>query len=220
MLRNNINNNRRRQPSQVEKYLRIMARKDETDLMSPTVPDMQPMRLKKDKVYTFSRSYSQDLSASGVGPTVSSYAFTLTQLPNYTDFTTLFDQYRILQVEFRFINTYGDGEFPGQIYSAIDYDDDNAVSITDILQYETLQITNLSRPFYRVLQPKSADIVYNGNLTVAYGQSNQPKWIDVASPGVPHYGVKLSIPTITGAPNSISLGLIAVNVVLQCRNPR
>jgi hypothetical protein len=221
--RNNPRRNNNRQSkheSNTEKYLKIMALKDQNDLMTPKVPDVIPMKLKSEKVYTFSRSYSLSLSGSGVGPTSISYGASLGTVPDYTDFTTLFDQYRIMQLEVRYIPIYAPGEFPGTISSVIDYDDANTISESQALQYQTLQVTALYQPFYRVLHPRSADIVYNGNVTVAYGQNRGPQWIDVASPDVPHYGLKLALPTITGAPNSIALGNLVFTLTIQCKNPR
>lgn len=210
----------RRQETEVEKLLKIMARKDQNDLMTPKVPDVPRLMLKRDKVYTFDRSYSFDLVASGTAPTSQSYSFSLAGLPNSSDFTNLFDQYRIVQAEARFIPVYAPGEFPGSIYTAIDYDDAVDISTTEALQYQTLQITGLYQPFLRTLNPTAADIVYNGNVTVAYGQRSRNEWIDVASPSVPHYGLKVAITTITGAPSSITLGSIVLTVTLQCKNPR
>jgi len=161
-----------------------------------------------------------DLVASGTAPVSFAYDILLNDLPDPTDFTNLYDQYRILQAEIRYIPIYGPGEFPGNIYSVIDYDDANTIGVFESYQYESLQVTGLDQAFVRTFTPKVAEIVYNGNLTVAYGQPRGPRWIDVASPSVPHYGLKLAITTITGAPANITLGQLVVTVTLQCKNPR
>lgn len=134
-------------------------------------------------------------SATG-GVTVGSGAgidIALSNAVNYGDFTAVFDQYRIVAVEVAFmpyVNTVSVlSALQGRLFTAIDYDDVNApASANAIRAYNTCLITKPWESCVRTLVPHTAEAAYSGAFTSFANKTSS--WIDSASPGVKHYGVK------------------------------
>jgi hypothetical protein len=125
---------------------------------------------------------------------------TLSNLSDYTDLASLFDQYRIDRVEYQFIysQTMSPAAIPGAnlapmpiLYTVIDYDDASALSTTDqYLHYRSCKVSRLDKIVTLSLVPKLANGVYNGSFG-GYGSCRQ--FVDSASPTVQWYGVKYCI---------------------------
>jgi hypothetical protein len=132
--------------------------------------------------------------------------FRLDDLPNYTEFTSLFDQYRIAKVKLEFIPTFncsnlydmqnGNPLVPN-IQSAIDYDDISLANEDAILQYQTRVLTRGEQIHTRTLKPKPQIAAYNSALAFGYASAATNPWIDTSSPDVPHYGLKVYIDPVT-----------------------
>lgn len=131
------------------------------------------------------------LATSASVPTFAQLIFRLADLPNYTEFTALFDQYKIDKVEVNFVPNISQNsanDIP-IVYTVVDFDDGNTPANLDVLrQYETAILhADPRRPFKRTLVPRVATAAYSGGFS---GYANQTSWIDVASASVEHYGVK------------------------------
>jgi len=196
-------------------------------LTQSAMPDPLPM-IVKDKICTITRSVSiGSYSANSTVPMTDSLKFSLSVLPNATEFTALFDAYRILQVTVLFLpyqtmcnNTTS---YPGEIHSVIDYDDNSTVaSPDDLRQYRTYQRYVCLEKFTRTLSPAISQAVYTTLATTGYAQGargSKAPWIDSASPTVPWYGLKFI--TSNTQPTSAQLTyIVEANYVLQFRNPR
>jgi len=187
-----------------------------------TIPDVRPLRLKSTlRTCTLVRSASKNTIQANTGDTVYAYNFQLADVPNYSDYTNLFDQYRLLQVVVTFtpyINSVaaGSGISPGIIGTWIDYNDASLPSnLQQGQQYETFQRNACFEPFTRVLNPQSSVALYGGATVNSYG-TRYAQWIDSASPSVQHYGLKYCIHNATFA-NSTNVYEIEVNYVFQFR---
>lgn len=139
-------------------------------------------------------------------------------VPNYTEFTGLFDQWCIDKVELMLVPTYSGHSINGNVFSqlptlvhAIDDDDSAAASKTDLQQYGNCGYTQLLNGTYdvkplRVFRPKPAMAVFQQGATFAYGEiARGPKWIDVAYPTVPHYSFKAALDNanVSGTANTV-----------------
>lgn len=140
-------------------------------------------------------------------------------LPNYPEFTALYDQYRIdwVECEFYFSNNQSSVNSPATtlplIYVAKDYDDANQAFIADLQQYEntqTWQLGNDRGDGKRTVNVKpNVDVaVYNTALTSGYARG-KPMFIDVGSPNVPHYGIKIAYDPINYPTNTL-VGYLSV----------
>jgi len=129
------------------------------------------------------------------------YQFQLDQLPNYQEFTALFDAYRINAVVVRFNamntvfkgNTDVNGEDTPTIYAAIDYNNAAApTSADEMKEYANVQVFPMYQARTFKIRPRLAIPVYRDGATSAYIQ--QPKqWIDSNYADVPHYGLRVFV---------------------------
>lgn len=149
---------------------------------------------------------------AGIGTSYFSYAgcFNLNDVPNSSEFTALFDAYRINCVVFRIYpvatesatagsaSTSGPAQ-NGWIHSVIDYDDYAVITASDVgmdelRQYPSYKVKNLAsyRPIKRKIYPK---LLMAGQSTGGFNMAIQqrPKWIDQANPSCLHYGFKFVI---------------------------
>lgn len=196
--------------SEIVKYTKLSS-----SGMPPSVPDVPRLWLKRNKVHTMARTRNVGvISTTSTVAGTAAYTFALADLPNSSEISSLFDQYRILQVTVSITPTIPDSSVP--IYTAIDYDDNNVpTGITSILEYETMQQSTGNIVTQRTLNPKTLSQLYNGIASTGYA-TNGPTWIDSSSPFIPHYGFKVFIPLTTGPTYTFQ---VVVDYVLQGRNP-
>lgn len=197
----------------------ITINKSEMIRMSPIKKDEQPLvEGTKDKLYTFWQTY--------IGPQVVSSAsleidqqlqFMLSSFTNVSAYQTLWDSYRILQITVRFFPcaTPPLSGSQGPVYTAVDYDDATTTTLSQLLEYDTLQMCQPGTYFERTFTPRVANALYSGAFT-SFGQVKSP-WIDLASAGVLHYGLKIATPNGTVA---TPLFNTTVSAVIQFRNIR
>lgn len=219
-----MNRRSQRNTNEEKKQTKLLSEQTQYDrmifgTMLPRVPDVTPIKLKSDKVYTFTRVYNWTSVITAVQTIESDYqlSFTLDSLPGYTDFTALFDQYRIIQATVQFQPINGYTLLPNVIHTVIDYDDDSTTPITDLLQYQTLISRNGA--FTRTLNPRLAGAVYSGTFTSFANLSNKT-WLDSASPSVAYYGLKIGVPPLAVAGSPVDIYAPLISLVVQFRNPR
>lgn len=146
------------------------------------------------------------IGSIGSGPYLSntaqfglSYNAQLAHAVEYTDFTQLFDRYKITGVKLRILyqNNMGDPNshaLPG-FTSAWDGDDagvpSNKEDVTRKLGAKT-SVLSANKPFSIFLRPRVTKSVYQTGLTSAY-TSERSCFIDCSNPTVEHYGYKFWI---------------------------
>lgn len=172
--------------------------------ISPEIKDVQRMIMPKQHIFTCTRTYSgTNITASATVDQLGALAFALASVPDSTEFTALFDQYRIIQAIVKFIPTTT-GTFASPLYSVIDYDDNNVPTSLDYLhEYATLQMTQAGAIHERVLTPRAALSAYTGTFT-GFGSAPSRMWMDVASAGILYYGLKYYLPAIAGSTTSVN----------------
>lgn len=149
------------------------------------------------------------------------FSFSLNQLPNASEFTALFDQYKIISIKYRFKLRAdpgsGTGTYPTLFYRRDHDDDNNPVSIDELEQ------SNLTR--HVVLRPNSwvkigvKPSILQAGLTQTGTTMVFPKyntWIDCSYPDVKHYGLKTWIDIL---PNNQSVDVYA-DVTFACKETR
>jgi hypothetical protein len=190
-----------------------------------TVPQIAPSR---EAVHRFQRTFAwpTNITASLAGD-YGALSFTLDSLPSYTDFTSLFDQYRFVEARVQFCPltaAFGPSTSAAllpTVYTIIDPDDNTTpASIAELQQYQTLEVTPNGEPFQRTLTPKAALAAFSGAFT-SYAQAPQRMWFDCSSPSVQFYGLKWGTSPVTVA-GGLSYQLYSMNVTITCdfRHPR
>ncbi len=149
-------------------------------------------------------------------------------LPNYTEFTSLFDEYCIKKVDIMVIPSMTSVGINQQvnfwapwIVHAVDYDDTSSTSATGLMQYDGAQFTQLAgaltrnnSPVLRSVYPRAPAAVIK-STGVTTGQSpTQNMWINTSNPNVQHMGFKMALDDSYQGSNSSTI-ICALNIV--CR---
>jgi hypothetical protein len=135
-------------------------------------------------------------------PAFSALYFTAAaHITQFASFASVFDQYRIMDIEVWLAPATGAsttlGSSTATFASVIDYDDSNTPALmSQLYQYENVIMGNTRNGHYRKFRPHVASAVYNG----AFGgfENQLSPWIDVASSNVQHYGLKMGIEATIG----------------------
>lgn len=176
------------------------------------------------RVYNFTRTYSEEHSIQSIGwqtfgaGSIQTY---LTDLPNYAEFTDLFDSYRICAIQRKFIynrnsaesiSTANTAELP-MLYTVFDYNEGNVLANEDeALQYSNLKISRLDRITKRYYKPA---IKIENSMTV------WKRWLPTTNTAEQYFGMKFAVDTIkTGTTETIGTLKVFTKVYLQCKNPK
>lgn len=122
-------------------------------------------------------------------------SFNLADLPNASEFTTLYDQYMITGVKVRIVprassSDANTGERLGNLISVIDYDDANPLaSIDEYMQRVNKKITRDNVQHVRFIRPCVSSMVYLSAISTAYGPKRMR--LDMNNSSVPHFGMKI-----------------------------
>lgn len=125
--------------------------------------------------------------------------FAIKDVRDASDFTQLFDRYKIVGVKLKFLyqqNSVPVGgltSFPVINY-AFDADDSNTPTGIDQLQakgYNHEKVLNANSNFSYYIKPRVSKMLYSQSLSGVGGYSSEKAcWIDCQSSSVPHYGFK------------------------------
>lgn len=163
-----------------------------------------------DKTYRFIRSTVNTVAIFDGAVADTFYAnlpganrdFELTYLPNSSEFTDLFDQYRIDSVKMTFAysansnnQAVGPNLFPYNVIPRIGLakdPDDNTVwaTVADGCECPDYNEHQLDKPFSITVKPKPAIQLFNGAFSGYGTMAGKQLWIDCASNVLPHYGLK------------------------------
>jgi len=142
-------------------------------------------------VHTFVRSINSGVLGAGPG---FAWSFALSDLPSYTEFTSLFDQYRFQKVVLRFTVSPTAGstavQWP-QIQITSDYDSASAPAASSELtqrRYVSHTFAPGSPSVAFTLKPRIlADVGVGGSAAYA-GILPRSDWVDLAAATLPWYG--------------------------------
>jgi len=170
-------------------------------------------------------------------------SFRLADVVSYTEFTQLYDQYKILGVKVRMIpfqtvaaTAAAPSSAAGQpaflIHSVVDYDDADLpvasnTGVDNFRQYPNYKVKNvfsrMGGAISRFLRPKLRGLVYKSGEasapTTGY-QSLKASWLDCDNPDPPHYGLKYIIECISGGSVATMMFKMDCTWYLQFKNPR
>lgn len=165
-------------------------------------------------------------------------SFSLSDLPSFTEFTTLYDQYRICAVKLTIVpfntQTLG-GQDSGNtanvgilIHHAVDNDNAPAPSpsasgVDTLRQYRTYRCQQSMDPkrmsLTRYIRPRVSMEIYNSTISTGYGLGKRNQWIDSSSPDIPHYGFRAVFEGNAGNTGDTQDYKIFATYYIQCKNP-
>jgi hypothetical protein len=151
--------------------------------------------------------------------------------PNSSEFSALFDQYRIKGITLRLdwdCNSYSVSNISSAaplLYVVADYDGSTDAAVSDLLQYPQVVTHSFMESGYKPLimhiKPRPLmDIASTGVLT-AYSPAKVAPFIDTSYMTVPHYGIKLAS-SGNGASTNAVVGYMQCTayIDLEFINPR
>lgn len=167
-------------------------------------------------VYYFKRfsSFTSVVVNSGASNTFGSYSFSLQDIPDYTDFTKLYDAFKINRVKIMFIPTsnvslidtaqaqvFKNTEHSNRLFTVVDYNDVTAPTTVDELrQYQACKFTPNNRTHKRYFKPRIHQSV--GDNTIV-GTSQSSPWLSCwSSADVEYFGLKYALTHQTNSSGS------------------
>lgn len=198
----------------------------------------RPFAMNNAGVHMFKRSFTADLTfvtdpVNGETSTIAN-SVALNLLPNFTDFTNLFDQYKILSVGMKLIYEGGNikendpsplnppvDQLP-VIYTVPDIDDEGAVTFPQVLEHGKMRMHQIQtngkvyKQFY--IPPFVENSVVGLDDAVAYAaQPRKSPWIDTARNDLTHGTLKIAV---SGSPNTTYRFKRVFTITLMCKNSR
>lgn len=185
-------------------------------------------RLGSSRVHSFKRMVTTPTVITGAAaynPYLSSSTAWLGQLVNFSEFTQLYDQYRINYVVYKYYlkidpsaQTAATASYP-KLYWYRDLDDSNApASLSEMRENARTRVAvmNPNRPVVIKYRPNTLAVLYTSAVASQY-KPVYKQWMDVAQTGTPHYGHKIAIDDLTNVNYKVET---EITYYFQCRNPR
>lgn len=153
---------------------------------------------------------SSVLSATAANTTSAfSILFKLSDLPNVTEFTTLFDSYMItgVMMQIKMISnpysaypvngssssaTINSNNFFPTIWYVADHDDNTTLSLAQIKEYDKVRhkVLRPNQETNIMLRPTTLQQLYRSSVTTGYAENRRRQWLDIGATDIPHYGIK------------------------------
>lgn len=173
-------------------------------------------------VHYFKRTMvvEKEITATGFqAASAAENAFQLDSLPNYADFTSLYDEFKICGIKRKFVfnvNSADSGtkEIP-QLITVNDFNSTDAITNENqALEYASFKSSRLDTPKSRYYKPSCA-------LTDDQGLMFKNKWRKCGSDDDDdHIGLKWAVDTVSTAGGVIGTLRIYTTAYIACRNPR
>lgn len=149
------------------------------------------------KVHHFKRTFALNfISSSSAGDVLGAYLFTFSQLPNYAEFTNLYDQYRINKIVVKFIPTHNSSDVSVAAQSipnfntVLDFNDATPLTLqSQLFEYQNWRMTRGTQVHTRVFRPSTLDATSTSGAITATNPTWR-QWISTVNSDVPHFGLK------------------------------
>jgi hypothetical protein len=172
--------------------------------------------------YKFSRSFEIGTLPKSALDQGYAWPFALNMVPGSTEFTNLFDKYRLTSIDLTF-SYWREGNDSGLIWPAMYLfmdDDDAAIPTTKVSVQERMSVQRVSfSPTRQTISVKITPRWIQSRAGTSTNIAPVNSWIDMSTPGVQHYGVKAWVDYYT---NRAAGSAIGANGVLhfECNNVR
>lgn len=120
------------------------------------------------------------------------------QMYNNSEFSNLFDYYKLHSVDFFIIPMFNSSDVTAStgylptMYWFYDTNDNGTPTLQEMVQRQNVKSRRMDKPFRIRLYPFLQGTVYNTAITSAYVRT-RPRWINMTNLATPHYGIKYAI---------------------------
>jgi len=135
-------------------------------------------------------------------------------LPNSSEFSAIFDQWRITSVTLRAdwnMNSFSPAnvnDTPPLLYYIADYDDSTDAAVQALLQYPGVRthsfLQNGYSPMIFTIKPKPLKDVAGTGVLTTYAPDTTMPFIRTAEMTTPHYGIKIATQTMGASSTSVT----------------
>lgn len=169
---------------------------------------------KSSNVHHFRRSAAVTVVSTSPGfPEFNGAAtFRLTDVFGTTEFTSLFEYFRLNCVVLKFYPDWylGTATTGGtslttsmpQLHVVWDYNDGNPQNILSMNEFQTYKTYRFNRMYSFKIYPKVSTEIYQSAALTGYGLGKK-QWIHTTSPSIPHYGFKFGIDNYNQSANQV-----------------
>ncbi len=162
------------------------------------------------------------ITSSSAAEGLYAFSFSLDNCADYTSYTSVWDQYRIQEVDITLIpvtlqSAPSAGPAYALCYVAPDYDDATSpANTTAMLSYSNLAVLGPSEKYSCKISP-CVDIATttSGAATITGSMSAKSPWLDCSSPAVTHYGLKAAITQSTST--NLSQWVVIARYIIDFR---
>lgn len=187
-----------------------------------------PSRIGKNQVAThfFKRTIVKDIAITDLAfqpltLTTAQNAFRLDELPNITDFTSLYDTYKIcgIKCKYMFGNNNADVAVATQslpnLLTINDYNDSTLTSETEMIQYASFKTTRMDRITTRYFRPCQEVDTTNTNVV-------RSRWNPTSQADIVHRGLKCAVSSPLSGGGAVAQGKLKVYITyyLAMRTPK
>jgi len=166
-------------------------------------PMYRKMTYMTNHIHKYKRSFeaaSLVVPANGIAQSV--YSVSLSNIPSPTDFTNLYDMYRISGVLIKFVPVY-DAALSSAInkfslFTVIDYNDLNTITQVQAEEYQNVRQTYSTKVHMRYFKPRIA-ITQQDVSTTSFIASYKTPWISTLNTNIAHGFLKYVTDTNTGS---------------------
>lgn len=214
---------RRRYRPRARKYTLTRRRFDEGGIIRRLAPTRLPRGMITG-VHHFKRTFQgSGISAAAAGNVLGALTFKFNQIPNYTEFTNLFDEYRINMIKVEFVpNFTGSDVNPAttavavpNFHTVIDHDSAaSPANLDELLQYPNYKRTRGQSIHKRIWRP-TVTLDVEGTVSAS---AKFKQWINCALPALDHYGIKYFVDQVTGG--NICTWRTYTTLYFSCRGVR
>lgn len=178
-------------------------------------------------IYHFKRKCQLDaiVGAAGFAPYLNGINYNFGMLPNSTEFSTLFDFYRINKIVVQYFLERDPGAQAAatsiipKLYHVVD-NDDNVIpsNLNELREHAKCKVTVMSpyRPVTIVWRPSTLQLTFRNAVNSTF-TPRWKQWIDFANTDVPHYGLKVGIDDLT---NTSYVVRVLGTFYFSCRTTR
>lgn len=175
--------------------------------------------LNQNSVSIFTRCETRQLVAGS-----NIVTFSLSALPDYSDFQLLFDQYRIVKIDVmlhpqaNFLNYAGMGTLSALPIMYYSFDADGPLGTptqSELLEKQGVKFKQMTKPFTLHIKPRVLTGLTDGTGAVVSAGVKYAPWIDCSDSMIQHFGFKYYMANLNGSP-SLDITMIC-RYYIECK---